>query len=140
MKRLATVLMISALAAVGLQPIGSAQSTPQRIASTYRPGYWQPLGRVNPNRSIQVTIMNRSKEALKYSLLNNLVDKSIAPGSSAHVNFSAPLFLNLNASGSQGLGAKLLTEGNRVVVDVYGTPTPGFRVVNIDDAGSIYLY
>jgi hypothetical protein len=25
-------------------------------------------------------------------------------------------------------------------VDVYGTPTPGFRVVNIDDAGSIYLY
>ncbi len=140
MKRLAAVLMISAIAAVGLSPTKSAQSAPQRIAATYRPGYWQPLGRVNPNRSIQVTIMNRSREALKYSLLNNLADKSIAPGSSAQMSFSAPLFLNLNASGSQGLGAKLLTVGNNVVVDVYGTPTPGFRVVNIDGAGSIYLY
>jgi hypothetical protein len=140
MKRLATVLMITAITAVGLLPYTSAQSAPRRIAATYRPGYWQPLGRVNPKQSIQVTIMNRSKGALKYSLLNNLADKSIAPGSSAQMKFSAPLFLNLNASGSQGLGAKLLMEGNNVVVDVYGTPTPGFRVVNIDDAGAIYLY
>lgn len=139
MKRMATVLMIAAIASVSLSPINSAQSAP-RIAATYRPGYWQPLGRVNPNRSIQVTVINRSKGSLKYSLLNNLSDKSIAPGSSAQLNFSAPLFLNLNASGSQGLGAKLLTEGNSVVVDVYGTPTPGFRVVNIDAVGGIYLY
>jgi hypothetical protein len=140
MKRLTTVLIIAAIAAVGLLPHNSAQSAPKRIAATYRPGYWQPLGRVNPKQSIQVTIMNRSKEALKYSLLNNLTDKSIPPGSSAQMKFSAPLFLNLNASGSQGLGAKLLMEGNSVVVDVYGTPTPGFRVVNIDAAGAIYLY
>jgi hypothetical protein len=139
MKPIATALMIAAIASVGLSPISTAQSAP-RIAATYRPGYWQPLGRVNPNQSVQVTVINRSKEPLKYSLLKNLADKSIAPGSSAQLKFSAPLFLNLNASGSQGLGAKLLTEGNRVVVDVSGTPTPGFRVVNIDAAGGIYLY
>jgi hypothetical protein len=140
MKRLATVLMIAAIASVGLLPITPAQSAPKRTAVTYRPGYWQPLGRVNPKQSIQLTVMNRSKGPIKYSLLNNLADKSIAPGSSAQMKFSAPLFLNINASGSQGLGAKLFMEGNSVTVDVYGTPTPGFRVVNVDDAGAIYLY
>lgn len=122
-----------------------AQTPP---ASTYKPGYWQPIARVNPKNPVTVTLINQTKFPLKYNFLDEKGEKTLAVGASTQLKVaSLPINIAIYDASPQAsagddtkLGYKTAVTKNVVSVTVVPTTGDGFNVFNIAKTGAIYAY
>ena len=126
----------------------SAQNPP---ASTYQPGFWQPIARVNPNKPIQINIANQTEFNLEYDLTTNRDNppRLIFPKETTVIrSFPLPAYILINVSSSEpnssqiNLKYEVTTEDNEVNVKVRpaGNDTPGNTTLNLHETGAIYVY
>lgn len=150
MKRYRT-LSLSLLVSLGLTFPGllHAQTPP---ASTFHPGPWQPVTRVDTSRPVKIKIVNNTDIPLNYDLSANLNSspQQISPGQSTTLTeFTIPAFILINRSDSapiSGVVSLLFTvnvnKDNLATINVTRTPgvTPGYTTFNLNKQGAIYIY
>lgn len=123
-----------------------ASATPP--ASTYKPGYWQPVARVNPHSPITLTLMNQTNSPLAYNFLDGHGETTLPVGVSIQIkNISLPNNIAIyNASPKAaagrdgGLKYETSVTKNDINVIILPVTTSGFHVINISKGGGIYVY
>ena len=126
----------------------SAQNPP---ASTYQPGFWQPIARVNPNKPIQVNIANKTGLNIEYDLTTNRDNppRLIFPKETTVIRgFPLPAYILINVASSEpnssqiNLKYEVTTENNEVNVKIspVGNDTKGNTTLNLHETGAIYVY
>lgn len=138
-------LLLAATALIlGLAVPVVAQNSP---ASTYQPGYWQPLARVNPSSPFTVTLLNQTGKPLEYNYLDGRGENNLAVGASAQLkNISLPANIAVYdpspkaADTGSHLDYQVSVTNNAVNVSIVPVAGDGFHVVNINKTGAIYRY
>lgn len=134
--------------------INNPTTTNNPPASTYQPGPWQPVARVDVNRPVEIKIINQTQIPLEYDLTANITPSAqqIMPGETTTFNnVSMPVYLLIyrssNASsvvpGSFNLKYDVLVnDDNTVTVTVTQVDgdTPGYSTFNLNKQGAIYIY
>jgi hypothetical protein len=126
-----------------------AQTPP---ATTYQPGPWQPVARVDIGRPVQIKIVNQTDISLDYDLSANInaSPQQIQPGESTTLTgFVIPAYILINRSDAASnrfsdsvIFAVEVNKDNIVTVTVtkVGSDTPGYTTFNLDRKGAIYIY
>jgi hypothetical protein len=124
-----------------------AQNPP---ATTYQPGYWQPIARVNPGSPISVTLVNQTQSPLRYNFLDGRGDQNIPVGGSIQVKqVSPPANIAVYEPSSpqaiggrngSGLRLEASATNNTVNVTVMAAPNADSHVLYIAKTGAIYTY
>jgi hypothetical protein len=129
-----------------------AQTPP---ASTYRPGFWQPIARVDLNRPLSIKIINQTDIPLEYDFTNtpDVAPQSLAADSSIIIEEQLPIpaYLLINRSSFSQTSEQsafnlkfevVVSEDNVVNVKVMkvNKDTPGYSTVNLHETGAIYIY
>ena len=117
-------------------------------ATTYQPGYWQPIARVNPNSPVTVTLVNQTGSPLKYNFLDGRAENNLPIGASTQLkNVSLPGNIAIydpsqQAAAGTDRGLKYETSVNKNDVKVIILPVEdsGFQVINLSKTGAIYVY
>lgn len=144
-------LGISLLVTLGLSfPVSVPARTPP--ATTYQPGPWQPIARVDVKRPVRIKIVNNTDINLDYDLSAN-IDSSpqrIPPGESTTLqDFTIPAYILINRSespSSRDVANLLFTvevsADNIAIVTVTktGQGEPGYTTFNLNRQGAIYIY
>ncbi|NJL98615.1 MAG: hypothetical protein HC818_04120 [Synechococcaceae cyanobacterium RM1_1_27] len=112
-------------------------------ATTFQPGPWQPVARVDPAAPITVEILNRSGALLEYGLTGPSDTVAELPDG-VGVRFGVeevPSFITMNHLERSALRYTIEAENNivRVLVERIDD-VAGDRTLNIDEFGAIYVY
>jgi len=129
-------------------PILAQRPAAESPASTYKPGYWQPAARVNPNRPVKITLINKTRLPVVYNSLDGRADQRIAPGASAKINsVSLPANIAIYDPSAPTAMTTILNyvpkvlPNNTLEIQIQpDTTSTGYRVINIDTTGGIYFY
>jgi len=140
------VLLAAGVLLIGSKFLPAQAQTPP--ATTYQPGYWQPLARVNPNSPITVVLVNQTQIPLKYNFLDEQGEKNLPVGASAQLkNVSLPDNIAIydpstqtTAGKSEGLKYQPSVTNNVVTVTILPVANSGFHVLEISRTGAIYRY
>jgi hypothetical protein len=144
-------LILSCLIGIGLISPGLVHAeTPP--ATTFQPGPWQPIARVDMKRPVQIKILNNTDIEIDYDLTAN-IDSSpqrIQPKKSTILeDFRIPVYLLINRADppSDNLPFRLLytvevNTDNLVTITVTRASgdTPGYTTFNLNQFGAIYIY
>lgn len=144
-RKLLCLTGVSLFASLTVPVLAQNQNPP---ASTYQPGYWQPIARVNPNSPVTVILVNKTDSPLKYNLLDGRNEKDLAVGVDTQLkNVALPVNIAVydpspQAGAGQDAGLKYETSVKNNVLNVTIMPaeTSNSRVLNIAKSGAIYLY
>ncbi len=123
-----------------------AKNTPP--ASTYRPGYWQPVTRINPQSPVTVTLINNTDVDLKYNLLDDKGEVDLPAGSSQQLSrFSLPANIAIynpaaasDPGRTGGLNFTPSATSNDLQITIQSVSNEDDGVVNISQTGAIYIY
>jgi hypothetical protein len=129
----------------------TAQTTPAKTtppASTYRPGPWQPVTRINPQNPVTVTLINNTGVNLKYNLLDDKGEVDLPAGSSKQLSrFSLPANIAIynpaaagNVVRTEGLNFTPSATNNDLQITIQSVSNGDDGVVNISPSGAIYVY
>ncbi len=132
----------SALQGIESQSLIAQQQKP---ASTYQPGFWQPVARVNPDAPIFVNLINQTDITLEYSLTTyGFKPQFISSGETAQLtNLPQDAYILINPVSAQ-ISLKYdinLADGN--IINVTVQPSPDFSgesTINIQSNGAVYKY
>jgi hypothetical protein len=133
---------------VSLTGAALAQTPP---ATTYQPGYWQPVARVNPQSPISVTLLNQTQSPLKYNFLDGRGEQNLPVGGSIQIkqiSLPANIAIYEPLSSSQAMGGKngsglryeVSTNSNAINVTIQSAPNADAHVLDIAKTGAIYIY
>ena len=133
-----------ALAALALGSLVIATAWAQDpAATTFQPGPWQPVARVDPTAPITVEILNRSGALLEYGVTGPSDIVAELPDG-VGVRFGVgevPSFITMNHLERSALRYSIEAEENIVTVLVERIDdVAGDRTLNIDEFGAIYVY
>lgn len=117
-------------------------------ASTYQPGDWQPIARVNPQKPITITLINQTQAPLKYNFLDEQGERYLAEGGSRQIKVASlpaniTIYDGSTPSSSENdarYNYKTSVTRNSIRLTVVPTKSFGFNVFNIDKTGAIYPY
>jgi serine/threonine-protein kinase len=127
-----------------LTPTNELIAQQQSPASTYQPGFWQPVARVNPQESVNVNIVNQSGIAIEYSLTTGPMEtRTVANGGETQLaNLAKDSYIVINPqSTSSALKFQVTTDNNLVNVTVLpSSDFSGESTVHIHPTGAIYKY
>ncbi|MDF5719308.1 MAG: hypothetical protein PUP91_02210 [Rhizonema sp. PD37] len=130
-------------------PVLAQNSTQQNPpASTYHPGYWQPIARINPKQPVTVVLNNQTKSSLKYNFLDGRADSDLAVGATQQLkNVSLPVNIAIYDPSAEaatrevdGLRYETAIANNVLTVTVMPAQSTGYHVLNIARNGGIYKY
>jgi hypothetical protein len=144
-------LTISLLLSLGIAfPVSlNAQNPP---ATTFQPGPWQPIARVDMNRPVVIKIINQTDVDLNYDLSANIDSspQSLVPGANTTLrDFVIPAYILINRANSASdpyssslLYAVEVNKDNLVTITVTKIlgDTPGYTTFNLNQQGAIYIY
>ncbi|MBD2652672.1 hypothetical protein H6G45_03995 [Synechocystis sp. FACHB-383] len=164
---LTTSLTLLAMAFVGLTSIAytarvEAQDPP---ATTYQPGFWQPIGRFDPKRPVKVKLVNETDLALDYDITNleSFPPTVVAPGESAMLEnfgnnayimvypdnatpstpeqsfvlkFTVPVDARTQMVGDDNVAVITVTKGDVNIENRFY----GHRSINLQPTGAIFFY
>lgn len=136
------------------QPDTNNPATNNPPASTYQPGPWQPVARVDVNRPVEIQIINQTQIPLEYDLTANITPSAqqIMVGETTTLNnVSMPIYLLIYRSskaspavpGSLNLKYDVSVNDNNTVtitVTQVDENTPGYSTFNLNKQGAIYIY
>lgn len=123
---------------VGVPVVSIAQTPP---ATTYRPGFWQPVARVNPSQPVQMQLINRTDLPLDYMLTSAKVSQRLAPNGEINIPVSDyPAYLMVYPTVQRvNIQFKVTEKENMAVIEVIPTvPSQSQLSVTIDQTGAIY--
>ena len=135
--------------------LGLGQPLPAETppAQTFRPGFWQPVERFNPNQAVTLQIVNESGVALDYDIttLEAPAPRTIAIGASEMVrdfgNSAYIMVYPVNADFTDQpftlrFQAEVKMATNQVIVTVTKAEPSflGHRTINLQTTGAIYFY
>lgn len=133
------------LGALGLPIKGAIAQTPP--AETFQPGPWQPLGRINPDRQVDIRLVNQSGLTVEYSPSLNAAAPQILPaGRTAQmIDVAVPSFVLVNAANPQETlwyDIQVDEGANTVIVEIQriDDPAAGYTTLNVHETGAIYAY
>ncbi|AFY75579.1 serine/threonine protein kinase [Pleurocapsa sp. PCC 7327] len=120
-------------------------------AETFKPGYWQPAARIDPQRPFQVKLINQTGEQIEYALTTNeFSPRQLASRESAtltYVPLDANLLINPIASPSNSEFASSLkfdvaASNNLLTVTILpgDRARAGDSTVNVHRTGAIYIF
>ncbi len=129
----ASLPMLSAVQ-VSTQSAASAQASP-----------WQPIARINPQKSYQVRLLNQTGIELEYSsTTNEFPPRRLAAGNNTVLTqLPLPIYLLISPVDARfNLKYSVSAVNNVVTVRVFQLPEgrPGNTTVNIQETGGIYVY
>jgi hypothetical protein len=144
-------LTISLLLSLGLAfpPSLPAQNPP---ATTFQPGPWQPVARVDMSRPVVIKIVNQTDIDLNYDLSANIDSSplSLSPGTETTLRgFVIPAYILINRANAASdpdsaslIYAVEVNQDNLVTITVTKVPgtTPGYTTFNLNQKGAIYIY
>lgn len=141
MKFLIPILVGATCVGIAATPVVVSAEQPK--ASTYHPGFWQPVAQINPNLPTQVEIINQTGLPLEYGLTTDTVHP-LSPGSSttlSEVPLPTNLLINPSVS-NRSLKYDIAVADNVVTVKVRQvmSDSPGDGAINIKPDGGIYIY
>lgn len=136
------------VAAADAEPVEALPATNTSPAKTYRPGYWQPVTRINPQSPVTVTLINNASVDLKYNLLDDKGEVDLPAGSSKQLSrFSLPANIAIynpaaasDAARTGGLDFKPSATNNDLQITIQSVSSEDDAVVNISQTGAIYVY
>ena len=125
-----------------------AQNPP---AETYQPGFWQPVARIDLQRSVTVKLNNKTDFALNYTITENKMEPLVieAEKTATLTDIEIPLYIVIYPSSFITDSSRInlrydvtADEDNVVTVDIkyIGQDTSGNRTFNIQKTGAIYVY
>ncbi|QHV00518.1 hypothetical protein [Synechocystis sp. CACIAM 05] len=160
-------LSLLTMAFVGLTPalyatIAEAQDPP---ATTYQPGFWQPVGRFDPKKPVKVKLVNKTDVALDYDISNleSFPPASVAPGEtvllenfgdnayimvypenatpstpeqSFLLKFTVPVDARTQMVGADNVAVITVTKGDVNIEERFY----GHRSINLQPTGAIFFY
>ncbi|AIE74983.1 MULTISPECIES: hypothetical protein [unclassified Synechocystis] len=160
-------LSLLAVAIVGLTPAVyvprvEAQDPP---ASTYQPGFWQPIGRFDPKKPVKVKLVNNTDLALDFDITNleSMPPDVVAPGESAMIEnfgnnayimvypdnatpstpeqsfvlkFTVPVDARTQMVGADNVAVITVTKGDVNIEERFY----GHRSINLQPTGAIFFY
>ncbi len=137
------VFVIGGLVTPALTQAPSAAQVPS--PTTPSTTFWQPVARVDPNRPVQIQIVNKSSETVEYIVGTQTGFRQLAPGKSAQLSsIRLPAYLDINPIRDRVLLRYQVSvpdsKKNQALVEVYGSSSGGQRSLNIDKTGAIYIY
>lgn len=114
-----------------------------QTASSFRPGPWQPIARIDPTQPVQIRILNQAGSLLEYGLTGpreNL--ESLPAGDTVVFQLDQfPAYLTINTLERSALDYGLSAEGNQLSLEVRKiNDVNGDRTLNVDNQGGIYIY
>ncbi|ACK64536.1 conserved hypothetical protein [Rippkaea orientalis PCC 8801] len=131
-------------------PVKSMAETPP--ASTYQPGFWQPIARFNPKKTVEVQLINKTELLLEYDLtdLESMNPQQLDPQQTTTLkNFGDTAYIVVypKTSGDPDnpmtLKFSVNVDNNNLVQVTIEKSEPSFlghRVVNLQKSGAIFLY
>lgn len=137
-----------AIAAYGFgtdaQTVANERIAQQNPASTYQPGFWQPVARVNFNNPVTANIVNRSGIPIEYSLTTSpMGTRALAEGGETRLEgLSEDTYIIINPkSTSRAIQFEIGADNNIVNVTVIpSSDVSGESTVHIHPTGAIYKY
>ncbi len=144
-------LTLSLVLSLGLvfPPSLPAQNPP---ATTFHPGPWQPVARVNMSRPVEIKIINQTDIDLNYDLSANINSSPQLLSPSAETTLRGlviPAYILINRANAAAdryssslIYAVEVNQDNLVTITVTKVPgsTPGYTTFNINQQGAIYIY
>lgn len=122
-------------------------------ATTYQPGFWQPVARVNLEKPISLNIINETGIFLDYSFTNqNLTPTVLKPDETATIRSLNPansiylvIYPDLNTPNASRISLKYsveVTEDNviNLTISVIDEVSKGNRTFNLQPTGAIFVY
>ncbi len=114
-------------------------------ATTFQPGPWQPVDRLDPARPVIVVIVNQTGALLEYGTTDpSEAVLELENGAISQLTVATlPAFITINTLERSALKYTLSTDLLANVVQVTVTKindVVGDRTLNIDDTGAIYIY
>jgi serine/threonine-protein kinase len=120
-------------------------------AETFKPGYWQPAARIDPQRRFQVKLINQTGEQVEYALTTNEFSPRQLPSKESatltYVPLDANLLINSIASQSSSEFASSLkfditVSDNMITVTILpgDRERAGDSTVNIHRTGAVYIF
>ncbi|MBR8830092.1 MAG: hypothetical protein N5P05_003248 [Chroococcopsis gigantea SAG 12.99] len=146
---LLTVGLLTANTCLLLAPHSIAQTPP---ATTFVPGPWQPVARVNPQRPVTIKIVNSTDLLLDYDLTANIKpspQQIVAGDSTVLKGFNLPAYILINNSQNSAVRNPLsliysvdVNDNNEVTLTITTAPNeiPGYTTLNINRQGGIFIY
>jgi serine/threonine-protein kinase len=137
---LMTLLLLSA----SLPMLSAAQVSTQSTASA-QASPWQPIARINPQKSYQVRLLNQTGIELEYSsTTNEFPPRRLAAGNNTVLTqLPLPIYLLVSPVDARfNLRYGVSAANNVVTIKVSQLPEgrPGNTTVNIQETGGIYVY
>ncbi len=137
---LMTLLLLSA----SLPMLSVAQLiTPSATSAQVSP--WQPIARINPQKSYQVRLLNQTGIEIEYSsTTNEFPPRRLTAGNNTVLTqLPLPVYLLISPVDARfNLKYSVSAANNVVIVKVSQLPEgrPGNTTVNIQETGGIYVY
>ncbi|MGF1495432.1 MAG: hypothetical protein ACFB8W_01225 [Elainellaceae cyanobacterium] len=106
---------------------------------------WEPVARIDPDRPVQIRLVNRAGVPVEYGLTdNNAAPRQLASGATTSISqVSAPAYMLINPMTTRVNLSYDITAANNVVnVEILqiDNDLPGYSTFNIDWGGGIYVY
>jgi serine/threonine-protein kinase len=126
-----------------LQVFVSELKAENKLPQTFHLGFWQPVARINPNKPLQLEVINQTNIPLQYGLTTN-PPKTLLPGSVGEIKYvSAPTHILIYPSQQKtSVKYKVDTIGNKTIVEVQqvSNDITGNSSLAINGSGAIYAY
>jgi hypothetical protein len=135
------------LTLLSLQDV-TAQTPP---AETYKPGFWQPVARVDLDRPITIKLMNESELGVDYAITEVKMTPILIPANETITleNIEPSIYLVIYPSSNNPDNSRIylqyevhVTKENIVEVKIRTTDdgNKSHRTFNLQNTGAIYLY
>lgn len=126
-------------------PIFPAAQVSAQSAANAQVSPWQPIARINPQKSYQVNLVNQTGIDLEYSsTTNEFPPRRLAAGNSAVLTqLPLPIYLLISPVDSRfNLKYNVSAANNVVTIKISQLPEdrPGSTTVNIQETGGIFVY
>ncbi len=125
-------------------PFNELRVQQQSPASTYQPGFWQPVARVNSNNPITANIINQSGVTVEYSLTTSpLGTRTLTNESNTQLaSLAKDSYIIINPeSSSTPIKFEVKADNNIVTVTVIrSSDFSGESTVHVHPTGAIYKY
>ncbi|MGF1482499.1 MAG: hypothetical protein ACFB4I_23985 [Cyanophyceae cyanobacterium] len=135
MKTLIATALIASVAAIP-EPLFA-----QPPATTYQPGFWQPVARVDLSRPVEVRLINQTGLDLDYGLSSDQSPpQRLAVGETVVLEgLPVPAYVLINPESLASIQYDVSVTDNVVSVTIK-TGDPSNTTFNINEAGAIYVY
>jgi hypothetical protein len=124
--------------------VAIAQTPP---AQTFQPGPWQPIARIDPNRQVDIRLVNESGLTIEYSFSESQGTSQMLSASTTAtlIDIAVPTFLLINAANPDDTVWYDISvdEGSNTVdvrVQRIEVESAGYTTLNVHETGGIYAY